>query len=164
MAAVAPQVVATVPADVLAEDNLVAALLFAAVGGPARAAGVVRQAREVGLSGECFYRASRGLLWETAAGIVDRGGAPEVLVVPGELERVGLLERAGRGGTGYGLASPPSYVGGAAAWAARVVGKHHQRALLGLSNRLAQAAWEGADTREVAEGLREALELVEGGR
>ena len=74
MTVAAPRVVATVPTDVLAEDNLVAVLLFAAVGGPARAAGVVRQACEVGLSGECFYRASRGLLWETAAGIVDRSG------------------------------------------------------------------------------------------
>ena len=163
MMAVAPLVVATVPADVLAEDNVVAALLFAAVGGPARAAGVVRQAREVGLSGE-WYLGGQGLLWETAAGIVDRGGAPEVPVMWTSWNAPAGSRTQAESETVLGLAVTPSYVGGAAAWAARLVGKHRQRLMLQLGNRLAQTAWDGVDTRQVAEGLREALELVEGAR
>ena len=164
MAAVAPQAEVVVPQDLLAEDNLVAALLFSAAreDGAARAAGLVAQAREVGLAGGCFYRASRGVLWETAAGIADRGGSPELPVVLDELERVGLLERAGGTAAVYGLAAPPSYVGGVAGWAARVVAKHRQRAMLQLGNQLAQTALAGADTGQVAEELREAVALVEG--
>ena len=78
MAAVAPQVVVAVPADVLAEDNLVAALLFAAVIGPARTARVVQQARQAGLSDGCFLPGQPGHPAETAAGIVDRGRVPEI--------------------------------------------------------------------------------------
>lgn len=111
MAAVASQVGVVGPQDLVAEDNLVAALLFAAasVDGAARAAGVMAQARQAGLSSECFYRASRGILWETGAGgIVDRGEAPEIPAVLGELERTGKLEEAGSVGTVLGLAvSPP---------------------------------------------------------
>ena len=146
IAAVAPQVVATVPADVLAEDNLVAALLFAAVGGVSRAAGIVQQARQVGLFGGCFYRASRRVLWETAAGLVDRGEAPEVPVVLGELERTGRLEEAGGKAAVFGLAVLPGYVGGVSGWAARVVAKHRQRQLAALGERLTQLALSDADT------------------
>ena len=155
-----------VPQDLLAEDNVVAAVLFAAVleDGAARAAGVVQQARSVGLSGGCFYRVSRGVLWETVVGIVDRGEVPEVPVVLGELERTGRLEEAGGTAAVHELAVTPSYVSGVAGWAARVVGKHHQRRLAALGTQLVQAAQQGADTVQVAGGLREALELVEDAR
>ena len=164
MAAVAPEArVGVVPQDPLAEDYVVAAVLFAAAseGGTARAAGVVEQAREVGLTGGCFYRGSRRVLWEAAVGIVDRGGAPELPVVLDELERTGRLGEAGGTAAVYGLAAPPSYVGGVAGWAARVVAKHHQRVLFELGSRLAELSLAGAGTGGVLEGLREAVALVE---
>ena len=156
----APGVV--VSQDPLAEDRVVAAVLFAAVGGVTRAAEVVRQACEVGLSGGCFYRGSRGVLWEAAAGIVDRGGGPENPVVFDELERAGLLEEAGGKETLLGLVVSPPYVGDVGCWAARVVAKHRQRLVLRHANQLAQVALAGVDIGGVVEGLREALALVEG--
>lgn len=151
-----------VPQALEAEDYVVAAVLVAAVGGVARADGVVAQARQAGLSGGFFYRASRRVLWETAAGLVDRGETQEIPVVLDELERIGLLEEAGGRAAAFGLAVPPGHVGGVAGWAARVVAKHRQRQLAALGDRLVQAAVAGADTGKIGEGLREALQLVEG--
>lgn len=67
MAAVAPQAgVAVVPADPLAEDNVVAALLFAVARqeGTARATEVVQQTREAAcFCGCCWSSRVRCALW-----------------------------------------------------------------------------------------------------
>lgn len=71
---------------------------------------------------------------------------------------------SGRGGHGVWAGFPAQlrgwgcWLGGPGGWQAPPAAE------LQLGNRLAQTALAGADTRQVVEGLREALELVEGGR
>ena len=62
-----------------------------------------------GLSGGCFDRAGRGVLRETAAGIVDRDEATAIPVVLDELERTGRIEEADGKAAVFELAATPSY-------------------------------------------------------
>lgn len=111
-----------------------------------------------------FYQTSHALIYEAALALARRGEPVDAVMLNGEMERQGTLDRGGGTGLISELWDEVPTAANASYYAKRVHDLARQRDLIEVAARIQSQAFERRDEQVLADAERQMLEVTQGGK